>query len=72
MGNSENLESEFSPLLKVQPCSLFSKTQIHKVQIPNWRQITLGTSLKSLEDNLSRLTWFCLGTQQLDTSNFMT
>jgi hypothetical protein len=58
MGNSENSESEFLPLHKDQLCSLFSKTQIHKVQIPNWRQITLGTSWKSLEANLSRLTWF--------------
>jgi hypothetical protein len=58
MGNSENSESEFLPLHKVQPCSPFSKTQIHKVQIPNWRQITLGTSWKSLEANLNRLTCF--------------
>jgi hypothetical protein len=58
MGNSENSESEFLTLHKVQPCFLFSKTQIHKVQIPNWRQITLGTSCKSLEANLSRLTCF--------------
>jgi hypothetical protein len=33
MGNSENSETEFLPLHKVQLCSLFSKTQIHKTQI---------------------------------------
>jgi hypothetical protein len=38
-------------------CSLFSKAQIHKVQIPNWRQITLGTSWKSLGANQHRWTW---------------
>jgi hypothetical protein len=38
-------------------CSLFSKAQIHKVQIPNWHQITLGTSWKCLGANLNRWTW---------------
>jgi hypothetical protein len=32
-GNSENSEIDFLPLQEVQPCSLFSKTQIYKTQI---------------------------------------
>jgi hypothetical protein len=58
MGNSENSESKFRPLHKDQPCSLFSKTQICKVQIPSWCQITLGTSWISFEANPNCLTWF--------------
>jgi hypothetical protein len=43
MKNSENSEPEFRPLPKDQLCSLFFKTQIHKVQISKWRQTTLNT-----------------------------
>jgi hypothetical protein len=51
MGNSENSETEFLPLHKVQSCSLFSKTQIHKTQILKWRQITLNILWQSLKSN---------------------
>jgi hypothetical protein len=46
----------FKPFPKVQMCSLFSKTRIHKVQISKWRQNTLGTLWRSLRSNPNRLT----------------
>jgi hypothetical protein len=49
-------KSEFQPLSKDQPCSLFFKTQIKQVQISKWRQIPLNTLWQSLETSLHRLT----------------
>jgi hypothetical protein len=57
MGNSENSETKFLPFHEVQPCSLFSKTQIHETQIWNWRQITLNILWQRLKSNKNRLTW---------------
>jgi hypothetical protein len=56
MGNSENSETKFLPLHEVQPCSLFSKTQIHETQISKWRQITLNILWQSLKSNKNCLT----------------
>jgi hypothetical protein len=58
MGNSENWETKFLPLHDVQPCSLFSKTQIHKTKIWKWRQITLNMLWQSLKSNKNRFTRF--------------
>jgi hypothetical protein len=58
-GNSENSEIDFFlPLHEVQPCSLFSKTQIYKTQIWKWRQITLNILWQSLKSNKNCLTHF--------------
>jgi hypothetical protein len=54
--NSEIQKSEFQPLSKDQPRSLFFKTQIKQVQIAKWRQISWNPPWQSLETSLHRLT----------------
>jgi hypothetical protein len=49
-------KSEFQPLSKDQPRSLFFKTQIKQVQISKWRQIPLNTPWQTLDSSLHRLT----------------